>query len=102
VTKGALAALRTHYRGSGNAITEISSTQDFSTRPISVNADKRPIDWFKKNPEGLLRFNIVHKAIGMDTQNFRKNVRRHLDFKEALANHDIAEARCLVTAGAVS
>jgi hypothetical protein len=29
----------------------------------------------------------------MDTQNFRKNVRRHPDFKEALANHGIAEAQ---------
>jgi hypothetical protein len=35
----------------------------------------------------------VRKAIGMDTQNFRKNVRRHPGFKEALANHDIAEAQ---------
>jgi hypothetical protein len=51
------------------------------------------IDWFEKNPEGLLSFNIVHKAIGMDIQNFRKNVRRHPDFKEALANHGIAGAQ---------
>ena len=51
------------------------------------------INWFEKNPEGLLSFNIVDKAIGMDTQNFRKNVRRHPGFKEALANHDIAEAQ---------
>jgi hypothetical protein len=51
------------------------------------------IDWFKKNPEGLLSFNIGRKAIGMDTQNFRKNVRRHPDFKEAVATHDIAEVQ---------
>jgi hypothetical protein len=38
---------------------------------------------------------IVHKAIGMDTQNFRKNVRRHPDFKEALANHGIVEAQMI-------
>ena len=54
------------------------------------------INWFEKNPEGLLRFNVVRRAIGMDNAaNFKNNVRRHPDFKEALANHDIAEAQVL-------
>jgi hypothetical protein len=53
------------------------------------------LDWFEKNPEGLLGFNVVGRAIGMDTQNFRKNVRRHPDFVEALANHGIAEGQVL-------
>jgi hypothetical protein len=54
------------------------------------------IKWFEKNPEGLLRFNVVQRAIGMDNAaNFKNNVRRHPDFKEALANYDIAEAQML-------
>ena len=54
------------------------------------------IHWFEKNPEGLLRFNVVQKAIGMESaSNFRQDVRRHPDFKEALAAHDIAEAKVL-------
>jgi hypothetical protein len=50
------------------------------------------IAWFDKNPEGLLRFSVVQKAIGMASGDFRRDVRRHSDFKEALATHDIAEA----------
>jgi hypothetical protein len=54
------------------------------------------INWFEKNPEGLLRFNVVQRAIGMNNPaNFKNNVRRHPDFKEALANQDIAEAQVL-------
>ena len=54
------------------------------------------IDWFKKNPNGLLRFSVVQRAIGMDNAgNFRRDIRRHSDFKEALATHDIAEAQVL-------
>jgi hypothetical protein len=53
------------------------------------------IDWFLKNPNDLLRFNVVHKAIGMASGDFRRDVRRHSDFREALANHDIAEAQVL-------
>jgi hypothetical protein len=54
------------------------------------------IDWFEKNPEGLLRFNVVQRAIGMESaSNFREDIRRHPDFKEALATHDIAEAQVL-------
>ena len=44
--------------------------------------------------EGLLRFNVVQRAIGMESaSNFRQDVRRHSDFREALATHDIAEAQ---------
>jgi hypothetical protein len=54
------------------------------------------LHWFEKNPEGLLRFNIVQRAIGMDNAaNFTNNVRQHPDFMEALANQGIAEARML-------
>jgi hypothetical protein len=53
------------------------------------------IDWFNKNPEGLLPFNVAYRAIGMKPGDFRQDVRRHPDFKEALANHDIAEAQML-------
>jgi hypothetical protein len=61
------------------------------------------INWFEKNPEGLLRFNVVQRAIGMDNAaNFKNNVRRHPDFKEALANHDITEAQVLGAAGVAS
>ncbi|HJY48297.1 MAG TPA: hypothetical protein VJ349_06605, partial [Stellaceae bacterium] len=52
--------------------------------------------WFGKNPEGLLRFKEVQRAIGIESaSNFRQDVRRHPDFKEALATHDIAEAQVL-------
>src|ERR1700730_14334127 len=51
------------------------------------------IDWFGKNPEGLLRFNAVQKAIGMESaSNFKSDVRRPPDFIEALDNHGITEA----------
>jgi len=54
------------------------------------------VDWFGKNPEGLLRFKEVQRAIGIESaSNFRQDVRRHPDFKEALAAHDIAEAQVL-------
>jgi hypothetical protein len=53
------------------------------------------LNWFEKSPDDLLRFSVVQKAIGMDSPNFRKNVRRHRDFREALANCDIAEAQVL-------
>jgi hypothetical protein len=54
------------------------------------------IDWFEKNPDGLLRFKVVQRAIGInDAATFRNDVRRHPDFREALANHDIAEAQVL-------
>jgi hypothetical protein len=52
------------------------------------------INWFKENPDSLLRFNVVQRAIGMESaSNFRQDVRRHSDFKDALAAHDIAEAQ---------
>jgi hypothetical protein len=52
------------------------------------------INWFKKNPDGLLPFNKVRKAIGIEgASNFRRDVRKNPDFREALANHDIAEAQ---------
>ena len=35
------------------------------------------------------------KQSGWIPRTSEKNVRRHLDFKEALANHDIAEAQML-------
>jgi hypothetical protein len=41
---------------------------------------------------GLLRFNAAQKAIGMDGSNFRRVVRDHPDFIEALDNHSITEA----------
>jgi len=47
----------------------------------------------QEEPRGPAQFQLARKAIGMDTQNFRKNVRRHPGFKEAPANHDIAEAQ---------
>ena len=51
------------------------------------------VDWFEKNPDGLLRFNVVQRAIGIrDTKNFKSDVRRHSDFIEALDNHGITEA----------
>jgi hypothetical protein len=51
------------------------------------------VDWLARNPEELLRFNIVRQAIGIeDAGNFRRNVRRHPDFMEAIANHGIIEA----------
>jgi hypothetical protein len=54
------------------------------------------IHWFEKKPDGLLRFNVVQRAIGInDAATFRNDVRRHPDFREALANHDIAEAQVL-------
>jgi hypothetical protein len=54
------------------------------------------IDWFEKNPEDLLRFNVVQRVIGIESaSNFRQDIRRHNDFKEALAAHDIAEAQVL-------
>ena len=43
--------------------------------------------------DGLLRFNVVQRALGIrDTKNFKNDVRRHSDFVEALNNHGIAEA----------
>jgi hypothetical protein len=54
------------------------------------------VAWFEANPEGLLRFNVVQRAIGMENAaNFKNNVRQHPDFMEALANQGIAEARML-------
>jgi hypothetical protein len=54
------------------------------------------INWFKKNPDGLLPFNKVRKAIGIEgASNFRRDVRKNPYFKEALATHDIAEAQML-------
>jgi hypothetical protein len=54
------------------------------------------IDWFEKNPDGLLRFNVVQRAIRIaDAKNFKSDVRRHSDFIEALDNHGITEARRL-------
>jgi hypothetical protein len=54
------------------------------------------IDWFKKNPAGLLPFKEAQRAIGMnDPKNFRRDIRQHADFKEALAAYDIAEAQVL-------
>ena len=54
------------------------------------------IDWFKKNPAGLLPFKEAQRAIGMnDPKNFRRDIRQHADFKEALAAYDIAEAQML-------
>jgi hypothetical protein len=50
------------------------------------------LDWFEKNPDSLLRFNVVQRAIGMTPQNFKSDVRRHPDFIEALDNHGITEA----------
>jgi hypothetical protein len=54
------------------------------------------IDWFEKNPAGLLPFKDVQRAIGMnDPKNFRRDIRQHSNFKETLAAHDIAEAQVL-------
>jgi hypothetical protein len=54
------------------------------------------IDWFEKNPNGLLRFNVVQRAIGMEgTSNFRRDVRQNPEFRAALDNYDIAEAQML-------
>jgi hypothetical protein len=51
------------------------------------------VDWFKENPDGLLRFNVVQRAIGIAAAGtFKSDVRRHSDFIEALDNHDITEA----------
>jgi hypothetical protein len=51
------------------------------------------VDWFKKNPDGLLRFNVVQKALGISAAGtFKNDVRRHPDFIEALDNHGITEA----------
>lgn len=51
------------------------------------------VDWFEKNPDGLLRFNVVQKAIGIAVAGtFTNDVRRHPDFGEALDNHGITEA----------
>jgi hypothetical protein len=51
------------------------------------------VAWFERNPEQLLRLKIVQRAIGMeDARNFRRNVRRHSDFMEAIASHGIVEA----------
>ena len=48
---------------------------------------------YEKTPNELLRFNVVQRAIGMEgTSNFRRDVRKHPDFRAALDNHDIAEA----------
>jgi hypothetical protein len=49
--------------------------------------------WFEKNPEGLLRFNVVQRALGISAAGtFKNDVRRHPDFIEALDNHGITEA----------
>jgi hypothetical protein len=54
------------------------------------------INWFEKNPDGLLRFKELQTAIGMnDPKNFKSRIRQNPDFKEALAIHDIAEAQVL-------
>jgi hypothetical protein len=46
-----------------------------------------------KNPGGLLRFNVVQKALGISAAGtFKNDVRRHADFIEALDNHGITEA----------
>jgi hypothetical protein len=51
------------------------------------------VDWFKKNADGLLRFNVVQKALGISAAGtFKNDVRRHPDFIEALDNHGITEA----------
>jgi hypothetical protein len=51
------------------------------------------IDWFERNPDDLLRFNVVQRAIRIaDAKNFKNDVRRHSDFVEALDNHGIGEA----------
>lgn len=46
---------------------------------------------FAANPDGVLAFATVAKAIGMDANNFRRSVRKHPDFIEALAEEDIVE-----------
>ena len=54
------------------------------------------VEWFEKNPDGLLRFKELQTAIGMsDPKNFKNRIRQNPDFKEALATHDIAEAQVL-------
>jgi hypothetical protein len=54
------------------------------------------INWFEKNPDGLLRFKELQTAIGMnDPKNFKNRIRQNPDFKEALSIHDIAEAQVL-------
>jgi hypothetical protein len=56
--------------------------------------------WFEGSPEELLRFKVVRQAIGMeDARNFRRNVRRHSDFIEAIANHGIVEAPTVGSGG---
>jgi hypothetical protein len=55
-----------------------------------------PRERLEKNSEGLLRFKELQTAIGMnDPKNFKNRIRQNSDFKEALANHDIAEAQVL-------
>ena len=54
------------------------------------------VEWFEKNPDGLLRFKELQTAIGMsDPKNFKNRIRQNPDFKEALATRDIAEAQVL-------
>ena len=54
------------------------------------------VEWFEKNPDGLLRFKELQTAIGMnDAKNFKNRIRQNPDFKEALSIHDIAEAQVL-------
>ena len=51
------------------------------------------IDWFDRNPAGLLRFNVAQKALGIAAaSNFTQNVRQHPDFINAIKGHGIIEA----------
>jgi hypothetical protein len=51
------------------------------------------IRWFEKNPNDLLRFNVVQRALGMSgTSNFRNLVRLDRDFIQTIKAHGIAEA----------
>jgi hypothetical protein len=47
--------------------------------------------WIKENAGEVLRFHQVYKAIGMAKSNFRRSVRQHPDFQEALAERGIVE-----------
>lgn len=47
--------------------------------------------WFEENPNGVLRFTVLQKKLGMKPKEFRWNVRRHPSFVEAITSRGIIE-----------
>ena len=50
------------------------------------------VDNLQKDPMGLVKFQYVMKCVGIfDSSNFRKSIRKHPDFMQAMAEEGIIE-----------